>query len=146
MTDQLSQDELGAYFALIAAGDLLQRAVSSQLAEHGLTPLQFSVLATLLESDGGARMSDIAETLVVSRSGLTYQITQLEKAGLVARSSSASDNRGVVASLTPAGRDVILATFPGHVALVREKFLSLLTDGEVATIRTALGKVGAALR
>jgi DNA-binding MarR family transcriptional regulator len=146
MTTKLSRDELGAYFALVTAGDLVQRAVSSQLGEHGLTPLQFSILATLLESDDGLRMSDLADALVVSRSGLTYQITQLEKTGLVERASSPADSRGIVARLTAAGRDRVLDTFPGHVALVRENFLDLLTTAEITTLRLKLEKVVAHLR
>lgn len=146
MANMLTTDELGAYFALVSAGDLVQRAVASQLAEHGLTPVQFSVLAQLLDADTGLRMSDLADQLVVSRSGLTYQVTQLETGGLVTRSSSSSDSRGVVAQLTAAGRDRVLEVFPGHVELVRENFLNLLDADEIATVRTALGKVVARLR
>jgi DNA-binding MarR family transcriptional regulator len=146
MTTKLSREELGAYFALVTAGDLVQRAVASQLAEHELTPLQFSVLARLLDAVDGLRMSDLAEELVVSRSGLTYQITQLEKAKLVERASASADNRGVVARLTEAGRDRVLETFPGHVGLVRQNLLDLLAPDEVTTLRTTLEKVVAHLR
>jgi DNA-binding MarR family transcriptional regulator len=142
----LNDDELSTYFALVAAGDLIQRAVASQLAEHGLTPLQFSVLARLLGASEGLRMSDLAEVLVVSRSGLTYQITQLEKSGLVERTSSPADNRGVVAILTPSGRERVLETLPGHVQLVRENFLDLLAPGEATAIRTTLQRVVDSLR
>lgn len=146
MPDQLDEDELGAYFALVAAGDLIQRAVASQLSEHGLTPLQFSVLARLLDAPEGVRMSDLADVLVVLRSGLTYQIGQLEKLGFVERVASPGDERGVVAKLTPAGRDRVLETFPGHVALVRKNFLDLLGPGEADAIRSMLEKVVASLR
>ena len=47
-------------------------------------------------------MSDLADVIIVSRSGLTYQVTQLEQAGLVRRAKSPSDDRGVLAILTPA--------------------------------------------
>jgi DNA-binding MarR family transcriptional regulator len=145
-TDKLSRTELEAYFALITAGDLMQRAVTSQLAEHGLTPLQFSILATLLDAGDGLRMSDLANALVVSRSGLTYQITQLEKIGLVARSSSSGDSRGVVARLTETGAARVDETFPGHVALVRARFLDLLDADEVAALGATLEKVVRRLR
>jgi DNA-binding MarR family transcriptional regulator len=115
MAATLNGDELGAYLALVTAGDLIQRRVASQLAEHGLTPLQFSALATLLDSPDGLRMSELADALVVSRSGLTYQVTQLEKAGFVERTASPGDDRGVVARLAPAGRDRVLETLPGHI-------------------------------
>lgn len=146
MTENLTRDELGAYFALVAAGDLVERAVSAQLAEHGLTPLQFSILARLAEAPDGLRMSELADQLVVSRSGLTYQITQLEKAGFVDRTTSARDSRGVVAVLTEAGTARVQETFPGHVGLVRENFLDLLDAAEVDAVRVTLEKVVAHLR
>ena len=146
MTTKLNHDELGAYFALVTAGDLVQRAVASQLAEHGLTPPQFAVLATLLDAADGLRMSDLAEALVISRSGLTYQISQLEKAGLVERRSSSSDNRGVVARLSADGRARVMETFPGHVNLVRANFLDLLPAAEIAALRIALERVVAHMR
>lgn len=152
MTDALSRDELGAYFALTAAGDLVQRAVASQLAEHGLAPLQFSILATLQDaaagegSGDGMRMSDLADALVITRSGLTYQITQLEKAGLVERTSSSGDSRGVIARLTVDGARRVQETFPGHVAMVRENFLDTLTPAEVAELRRVLEHVVGRLR
>lgn len=146
MTNDLTTEELRAYFALVTAGDLVQRAVSAQFSEHGLTSLQFSVLASLLEAPEGLRMSDLADELVVSRSGLTYQVTQLEKLGFVERASSSTDSRGVVAHLTDKGRDRVLETFPGHVELVRENFLDVLTPTEVADVRGALEKVVARLR
>jgi DNA-binding MarR family transcriptional regulator len=146
VANELDDNELGAYFALVAAGDLIQRAVATQLAEHALTPLQFSVLARLLDNPDGLRMNELADALVVSRSGLTYQITQLEKAGLVQRTSSPDDDRGVVAKLAPAGRNKVLGAFPGHVRLVRENFLDLLHPGEADTIRGSLERVVAKLQ
>ncbi len=146
MKAELTRDELDAYFALVTAGDLVQRAVSAQFSEHGLTPLQFAILARLLDAPEGLRMSDLADALVVSRSGLTYQVTQLEKAGFVTRESSPADSRGVVARLSSTGRDRVLETFPGHVGLVRKKFIDLLSPKEVTTIRTTLEKVVAGLR
>lgn len=146
MKETLDSGELDAYFALVTAGDLVQRAVSAQCSEHGLTPLQFAILTRLLDAKDGLRMSDLADALVVSRSGLTYQIGQLEKAGFVVRESSDSDSRCVVAQLTSEGRERVQKTFPGHVALVREKFIDLLSPEEVATIRTALKKVVAGLQ
>jgi DNA-binding MarR family transcriptional regulator len=144
--DTLTRDELGAYIALVTAGDLMQRAVSKQLAEHDLTTLQFAILANLLEAPDGLRMSDLAEELVISRSGLTYQLTQLEKVGLAERTTSDSDNRGVVARLTDAGRTRVQGAFPGHIALVRQNFLALLAPDEAAQLRTSLEGVVGRLR
>ncbi len=144
--EQLDAAELAAYRALATAGDLIQRVITDQLAEHGLTPLQFSILARLREAPDGLRMRDLADDLVHSRSGLTYQITRLEKAGLVVRAASAGDDRGVLAVLTDDGRARVQAAFPGHVQLVRENFLDLLGPGGADTLRGLLEPVAEKLR
>lgn len=146
MADRLDDDELGAYIALVAAGDLMQRSVAAQLAEHELSTLQFSILAELLRHPEGMRMRDLAERMVVSRSGLTYQITQLEAQGLVSRSASTHDERGVEVQLAEPGRRRVLDAFPGHVELVRSVFLDVVDPGQVAPLRATLEQVVEKLR
>lgn len=146
MPKELDKGEFDAYFALVAAGDLVQRAITSQLAEHGLTPVQFSILAQLLENPDGSRMRDLASALVHSRSGLTYQVSQLEKSGLVGRVASVDDERGVIAVLTAAGKKRVRAAFPGHVSLIRENLFDLLPAGGATTLRNLLAPVVAQLR
>ena len=75
--------QLGAYFALIEVAGLLRHAVEQQLREAGdLSYVQFQLLARLGDSPTGShRMTDLADGVVYSRSGLTYQAGLLEKAG-----------------------------------------------------------------
>ncbi|WP_166998839.1 MarR family winged helix-turn-helix transcriptional regulator [Paramicrobacterium fandaimingii] len=143
MGDQtISRAELSAYFALRAAGDRLQRAVATQLKEHDLTDVQFTVLAQLHDA-GELRMSDLADVIVASKNGLTYQAAQLERRGLIARRSSESDARSVLIRLEPAGAELLAEVFPGHIALVRELFLDRLTAKEIGAIASGLSKVAA---
>jgi DNA-binding MarR family transcriptional regulator len=86
-------------------------------------------------------MTELAGTLLTSKSGLTYQVTQLEKAGLVERRSCPSDVRGVLAVLTEAGRRLLEQAAPGHVTLVRELLIDVLTPDQLATLADALGEV-----
>lgn len=146
MPQGLAKGELDAYFALVVAGDLVQRAITSQLAEHQLTPVQFSILAQLLDAPDGIRMRDLASALVHSRSGLTYQVSQLEKAGLVSRVASADDERGVLAVLTDAGEKRVREAFPGHVGLIRENLFDLLPSGGADSLRDLLDPVISKLR
>ncbi|QEW04197.1 MarR family transcriptional regulator [Microbacterium lushaniae] len=139
---QISRDELSAYFALRAAGDRLQRAVATQLREHGLTEAQFTVLAQLQDA-GELRMSDLAQVLVASKNGLTYQATQLENRGLVSRRTSEEDARAVIIRLEPAGAELLAKVLPGHIALVREAFLDRVSASELAAISRGLAKVAA---
>src|SRR3954471_21202321 len=119
----LDSVELSAYFALIEVAGLLRHAVEQQLRdEGGLSYVQFQLLARLaLDSPTGSeRMTDLADGVVYSRSGLTYQAGLLEKAGLVTRAQSADDERGVTVTVTDAGRAVVGKVLPGHVAVIKE--------------------------
>src|SRR3954449_1008371 len=113
--------QLGAYFALIEVVGLLRHAVEQQLREAGeLTYVQFQLLARLGDSPTGShRMTDLADGVVYSRSALTYQAGLLEKAGLVERSPSADDERGITVTITEAGRARLAKVFPGHIEVVR---------------------------
>lgn len=143
MAAHLSDDELAAYFALRSAGDRLQRAVTQQLRSFDLTEVQFAILAQLsaLPSGSGIGMSELARTLVVTKSGLTYQAGQLERRGLVARGASEDDDRAVLLRMTPAGEALIGEVLPQHVALVRELFIDRIDPADLATVRDALAKV-----
>lgn len=140
VAQQISRDELSAYFALRSAGDRLQQAVTKQLREHGLTEVQFTILAQLNDA-GEIRMNELAHMLVASKNGLTYQATQLEQRKLIRRRACEDDARAVLISLEPAGVELLERTFPGHIALVRELFLDRLTKPELAAISEGLAKV-----
>ena len=135
--------QLGAYFDLIEVTSLLRHAVEQQLREAGgLSYVQFQLLARLGDSPTGShRMTDLADGVVYSRSGLTYQAGLLEKSGLVVRAPSRDDERGIVVTLTDAGRAVLADVFPGHIELVRELFFQPLSRDDVATLARVLAPV-----
>ena len=139
----LDEDEMRAWHAFLAAGSLIDRLLDAQLKEAiGLSHPQYEILVRLADApDGELRMTELAGTLLTSKSGLTYQVTQLEKAGLVERRSCPSDVRGVLAVLTSAGRRLLEQAAPGHVALVRELLIDVLTPAQLATLADALGEV-----
>src|SRR4051795_6036899 len=112
--------QLGAYFALLEVVGLLRHAVERQLQDAGdLSYVQFQLLATLGDSPTGSRrMTDLADGVVYSRSGLTYQAQTLEKRGLVTRTPSSDDERSVTVTITDEGRAVLAGVFPGHVAIL----------------------------
>ena len=139
----LSAEEMRAWQAFLAAGALLDRRLDQQLRqEAGLSHAQYEILVRLAEAPGGElRMTDLAGALYTTKSGLTYQITKLEKAGLVRRSTWPGDVRGVVAILTGAGRDRLTEAAPGHAAAVRELLIDVLTPGQLSAIADGLGAV-----
>jgi len=135
--------QLGTYFDLIEVTSLLRHAVEQQLREAGgLSYVQFQLLATLGDTPTGSqRMTDLADGVVYSRSGLTYQAGLLEKAGLVLRAPSPEDERGITVTITVAGRALLAEVFPGHVQLVQEMFFQPLSADDVATLARLLAPV-----
>jgi DNA-binding MarR family transcriptional regulator len=136
---------MAAWMTFLNTGVLLNRRIDHQLKEDsGLSHVQYAVLARLVEQPSGEiRMSQLAGTLNTSKSGLTYQVGQLEKAGLVQRKPDPDDVRGVIAVITEEGRKRQAQAAPGHVAVVREHLIDVLTPEQLAVLTDGLG---AALR
>ncbi|MBG0829372.1 MarR family transcriptional regulator [Planomonospora sp. ID67723] len=147
-TRWLDDLEMAAWTAYLTASHLLERRVEEQLkADAGLTHAQYEILARLSAApDRRLRMTELAHGVVVSKSGLTYQIGQLEKMGLVERATCPSDDRGVLAVLTDRGTECLERTAPGHVTVVRELLIDLLTPDELETVIRVMNRVETAAR
>lgn len=151
MTDapaSLTETQLSAYFALSEVSALLRPAVEKQLRETGaLSYVQFQLLARLGDTpDGHERMTDLADGVVYSRSGLTYQAQLLEERGLITRAPSPHDERSTIVTITAAGRDILAAVFPGHIATVHGLLFSPITDDDASELARILGRVNEHLR
>ncbi|WP_414709508.1 MarR family winged helix-turn-helix transcriptional regulator [Pseudonocardia sp.] len=128
----LDPRQLGAYFALSEAASLLQHHVEQHLrAEGGLSYVQFQLLARLADADGPLTMTQLADGVVYSRSGLTYQAGLLEKAGLITRSPSPDDERATLVEITDAGRELFFRILPGHVQVVRSMLFDPLSEDDL---------------
>ncbi|MDW5596267.1 MarR family transcriptional regulator [Conexibacter stalactiti] len=139
----LDPAQLGAYFALVEVSSLLRHQVEQQLRDAGdLSFVQFQLLARLGDSPTGSqRMTDLADGVVYSRSGLTYQAGLLEKAGLVTRSPSADDERSVTVTITDAGRERLAKVFPGHIEVVQQLLFEVLSPRDVQALAALLTPV-----
>jgi len=138
----LDDEEMRAWHAFIATSALLDRRLDQQLREDvGLSHLQYEILVQLSAAEGNAmRMTELADSLLNSKSGLTYQISQLEKAGLVHRAPCTIDVRGVYAALTNKGKRLLERAAPSHVALVRQLLIDVLTPEQRTAIADGLGE------
>lgn len=148
MDPRLSETQLATYFTLTEVGNLLEQAVSAQLRADGdLSPVQFQILATLGTSDVAQhRMTDLADRIVYSRSGFSYQAGQLEKRGLIARAASPHDERSTVVNITAAGRQLLAQVMPGHVEVVHGLLFAAMPDRDLDALRNVLGPVRDRLR
>ncbi|MFG6443930.1 MarR family winged helix-turn-helix transcriptional regulator [Microbacterium sp. P06] len=144
----LTPTQLSAYLAFTEVGSLLRPAVEKQLRDVGaLSYIQFQLLARLGDSpDGHQRMTDLADGVVYSRSGLTYQAQLLEQRGLITRSPSPDDERSTVAAITAAGRGLLAEVFPGHIATVYGLLFAPLADADAGELARILGRVSEHLR
>src|SRR5437660_6782562 len=137
-----NQHGLAAWRALIHAHATLMRQLATDLVDEiGLTLGDFDVLAQLGQAGGVLRMSELAAQAYSSRSGMTRRIDRLVAEGLVMRTNSDADGRGVVVALTEAGLTRLAAAVPVHLRQVREAFVDRLTDVELLTLASALDKV-----
>jgi DNA-binding MarR family transcriptional regulator len=147
-TPGLSSEQLGAYFALMEVSSLLQYAVDEHLrAEGDLSYVQFQILARLVDSpEGRLRMTDLADGVVYSRSGLTYQAGLLDKRGLITRSPSPDDERSVMVTVTDAGRDLVARVLPEHADRVRQLLFDPMSGEDLTALSAILGRVRTHMR
>jgi DNA-binding MarR family transcriptional regulator len=128
----LDSQELGVYFVLMEAVSLLQHQVEQQLHTEGdISYVQFQLLARLAGAHGPLTMTQLADGVVYSRSGLTYQADLLEKAGLITRGPSPDDERATLVTITEDGRDLIDRVLPGHVQVSRRLLFDPLSEDDL---------------
>lgn len=132
-----------AWLTFLATSALLDRRIDQQLKQAvGLSHTQYQTLVRLSDAARGEmHMTALADAMSASKSTLTYQITQLDRAGLVQRRPCPHDERGIHASITAAGRRTLRQAAPGHAALIRELFTCVLTAHERRTLTQAFGKI-----
>ncbi|MEV4896831.1 MarR family transcriptional regulator [Nonomuraea sp. NPDC055795] len=146
MTDDgvqgLDPRQLGAYFALMEAVSLLQHHVEQQLQAAGdLSYVQFQLLARLANAQGRLTMTELADGVVYSRSGLTYQAGLLEKTGLITRGPSPDDERTTLVTITEDGLALLGRVMPGHIQVVRGMLFDPLADEDLSRIGDIMVRV-----
>jgi DNA-binding MarR family transcriptional regulator len=135
----LSAPELAAWKGMLEAHSTLVARLDAELErDHGLPLTSYEVLMYLFDSpDGKLRMGELADRLLLSRSGITRLVDRLERQGLVKREPCEDDGRGYYAVLTPKGHDKLRAARPDHLNGVRRHFLSRLSAGELDALTHA---------
>lgn len=132
-----------AWIALLTAYGRVTRALSSELMDaSGMSLADFDVLAQLARREGYAlRMSELAEAVLISKSGLTRRIDRLAVNGWVTRRRCTEDGRVHWATLTPLGLRTFKAVAPAHLAAVAERFGGALPISEMDRLTRDLLKI-----
>lgn len=143
MTKWLTETEQTAWRLWLDVTQRLFIAFEDDLqATTDLTMSDYEILVTLSESpDHQARMSELADRALISRSRLTYRVDRLVKKGFIVRADAGTDRRGVVARLTDDGLRHLQEAAPSHVASVQQRLFDHLSDADVAALTGILSKL-----
>jgi DNA-binding MarR family transcriptional regulator len=139
----LSSGEIDAWRSFLRAHAVVTRYLEGELlAEHELPLPAYDVLVQLVEApDHRLRMTELADAVLLSRSGLTRLVDRLEREGLVQREACLTDGRGLYAVLTDAGVERLRTASGTHLRGVYRRFVSRLGARDVKALQRMLTKL-----
>jgi DNA-binding MarR family transcriptional regulator len=111
---ELDGSALWVLLAVYRGFATLDRDQSDEVAAIGLTPLQFNILTTLQRAHQPTTMGALAAMMVVKPNNLSGNISFLVDQGLVKRELNVSDQRSLLAVLTPVGEAFLAKHLPPH--------------------------------
>ncbi len=135
----LDESQQRSWRALVMGMTLLMDRLDDDLRDAcGISLAEYEILVRLSERPGATmRMAQLADALGHSRSRVTHTVERMEKAGYVQRAATPEDGRGIVATLTPQGLELLQQAAPVHVAGVRSCVVDAVEPADFA----ALGRV-----
>ncbi|WP_219412886.1 MarR family winged helix-turn-helix transcriptional regulator [Pseudonocardia nigra] len=131
-----TREQLGAWRSFLRAHATITKVLESELvAEQDLSLAAYDVLVQLAEApDRRRRMTELADAVLLSRSGVTRLVDRLERAGLVTRSPVANDGRGVAAELTRAGLGRLRTASRTHLRGIGTHFAARLHEDDLGAL------------
>ena len=134
---------LDAWRAFLFAHAQVRRQLERELqAEQGISLAEYEVLLFLAYApDRQRRMSELADLMVLSRSGATRLVDRLEGHGLVERVTCDTDRRGQWAHLTQEGYERLRAASPTHLRGIAEHFLDRIPADELDALHATMDRV-----
>ena len=127
---------------LLAHARIVRRLDEELRAEHHLTIGEYDALVTIAQApDRRIRMRQLADEVVLSKSGVTRLIDRLVDDGLVERSACLSDARGAEAVLTDRGLARLRAASTTHLRGIHEHFLAILGDDDLRVVERTLSSI-----
>jgi DNA-binding MarR family transcriptional regulator len=146
-TPRLAEEETAAWRAFLRCHSLMLRQIESDLAEAGLPPLGwYDVLWALYEApENHLQPSALADSIVLSRSGLSRMVDRIEEAGYVRRRACPGDRRAIHVELTAEGRRMLEEMWPVYARGIADHFLPALGE-HACTIRNAMESAADSVR
>jgi DNA-binding MarR family transcriptional regulator len=120
----------------------LEQRLEPVYRDQGLEPGWYDVLATLRRAGPPYRLrpTEFTSALMLTSSGTTKRLDRLEQAGLITRAPDPEDRRGILITLTPAGRALIDAASEAHLENER-RLLGALNDADRRRLADLLRKL-----
>jgi DNA-binding MarR family transcriptional regulator len=132
----LNDVETRAWVGLLHAHAKVVKQLDAELlAGHGISISAFEVLWRVAATeDGRLRMTDLAELVLLSPSGLSRLVDRLESEGMIERIACPTDGRAINATITAAGRARLAQAEATHVEGIRRTFLAHFNEAEVGKL------------
>lgn len=142
-TQQASGERLQSWVSFLRAHSAITRQLNADLLNaHGLTLSDYEVLVRLSAADGGMmRRVDLAESVVLTASGITRLLDGLERSGFVEKAACREDARVSYAKLTPAGRERLESASSTHRAGIEELFTGRFNAEELDELASLLARL-----
>jgi DNA-binding MarR family transcriptional regulator len=143
MARWLNPEEMLAWRSIVDVEAEIRNSLDGELVEqHDISLGEYGVLVHLSEApERQLRMTDLAELMRLSPSGLTRRLDRLVSRGLVERVSSDGDRRVTMAVLTPTGSALLEKSSPDHLDGVRRHLIDHLSAEEIAQLGTILSQL-----
>jgi DNA-binding MarR family transcriptional regulator len=143
----LSEAEVSTWLNFLNAHTDLTRRLDAELeAAHRVSLAEHTVLWQLLMGGGHLRMSELAETVLLSPSGVSRLVDRLVAEGLIERRPCDQDGRAVHAAITGRGRDLLAEAEGTYTAALRRLFVDRYTADEYRLLGALLLRVAPACR
>lgn len=143
MPKKIAEKKLEAWRSFLETHALVMRRLEAELQEETGLPLAwFDVLYQISQApDQRLRMQELAQKLLISRSGFTRLSDRMEGAGLIERTACPTDRRGIFVVLTPAGEEALTEAMPIHVQGIARHFADPLDDNAAIELKDALDRI-----
>jgi DNA-binding MarR family transcriptional regulator len=126
--------------AVFRAEKIIKTKMAAALSDLDLAPDRYQVLALLVAAEGGKMsLSDVSRAALLHPATTTYTVDTLEKRGLIKRQSDPKDRRGVLAQVTPAGREVVRKATKRLKSI--EWGIGEISDDDAATVARVLSRL-----
>jgi DNA-binding MarR family transcriptional regulator len=141
--EHLPEQYLAAWRTFLKAHTAIISLIERDLVVAKRPPLStYDVLIELYEApEHRLRMHELAERVVLSRSGLTRLVDRLEAEGLLTRDRCGTDRRGAYAVITKQGIEALQLIWPIYAKGIAEYFAQWLTLEEAQLLESALGRI-----